>query len=218
MSIATEITRLQGLKEAIRGKLTALKLLNNPAATLEDCKDAIDGIVDYGAVSVTLDADTPSEAIPTGYYQGGTVGVVLQEKTATENGTVTPDTGKVLGSVTVDVSGKIQASKIVTPTKTAQTISPDSGYYGLAEVKVNPIPSNYADISGVDAAQGDVLANKKYIDATGAQKAGTMPNNGAVAATIDGLTKMTYTVPAGYHNGKGAVTLTDDIETALAAI
>jgi len=43
-------------------------------------------------------------------------------------------------------------------------------------------------------------------------------NNGAVAATIDGLTVTSYTVPAGYHSGAGTVSLTGDIETALATI
>ena len=47
---------------------------------------------------------------------------------------------------------------------------------------------------------------------------GTMANNGAVAASIDGLTTMSYTIPAGYHNGSGKVTLTDDIENAKTAI
>ena len=45
-----------------------------------------------------------------------------------------------------------------------------------------------------------------------------MKNNGAVAATIDGLSVTGYTIPAGYHSGSGTVSLTSDIETALAAI
>ena len=45
-----------------------------------------------------------------------------------------------------------------------------------------------------------------------------MVNNGAVKATIDGISVTSYTIPAGYHSGKGTVTLTNDIETALAAI
>ena len=45
-----------------------------------------------------------------------------------------------------------------------------------------------------------------------------MPNNGAVTATIDGLTVTSYTVPKGYHSGEGTVSLTDDIETALSAL
>ena len=45
-----------------------------------------------------------------------------------------------------------------------------------------------------------------------------MTNNGAVAASIDGLTVTEYTVPKGFHSGAGKVSLTNDIETALAAI
>ena len=44
-----------------------------------------------------------------------------------------------------------------------------------------------------------------------------MTNNGAITATIDGLTVTSYSVPAGYTSG-GTVSLTDDIEQALAAI
>ena len=47
-----------------------------------------------------------------------------------------------------------------------------------------------------------------------------MINNGAVDASFDGLTDATnsYTIPVGYHNGKGKVSLTNDIENALANI
>ena len=44
-----------------------------------------------------------------------------------------------------------------------------------------------------------------------------MKNNGAVNGTIDGLTTTSYAVPAGYTSG-GSVSLTGDIEEALAAI
>jgi len=44
-----------------------------------------------------------------------------------------------------------------------------------------------------------------------------MVNNGAISATIDGLTTTSYSVPSGYTTG-GTVSLTNDIETALAAI
>ena len=108
--------------------------------------------------------------------------------------------------------------KTVTPTKSAQTVTADAGYDGLSKVDVGAIPSNYGDVSGVTAGAGDVLANKIIVNAAGESVAGTMANNGAVAAAIDGLTVTSYTVPAGYHSGSGTVSLTDDIETALAAI
>ena len=44
-----------------------------------------------------------------------------------------------------------------------------------------------------------------------------MTNNAAVNGTIDGLSTTSYVVPAGYTTG-GTVSLTNEIETALAAI
>ena len=45
-----------------------------------------------------------------------------------------------------------------------------------------------------------------------------MTDQGTVTATIDGITTSSYTIPAGKHSGSGTVSLTNDIETALAAI
>ena len=70
-----------------------------------------------------------------------------------------------------------------------------------------------------DTVTADKLLNGVTAhDSTGAQVHGTMANNGAVAASIDGLTVTEYIVPKGFHSGAGKVSLTNDIETALAAI
>lgn len=47
---------------------------------------------------------------------------------------------------------------------------------------------------------------------------GNIENRGAATATIGGMTGESYTVPAGLHSGTGKVTLSNSIETALAAI
>ena len=217
MSIQTEITRLQNLRNTLRTKLIALGLVTS-TEDLEDCVAAVDSIANNGAVSKTLDTTTKSYTVPKGMHNGsGVVQIVTEEKTVTENGTIVPTSGKVLSKVVVDVSPTLQ-TKSVTPTKSKQTISPDAGYDGLSSVDVDAIPSNYGDVSGVTAAAGDVLANKIFVDATGAEVAGTMADNGSVAATMDGLNITSYTIPAGKHSGSGTVTLTNAIETALAAI
>lgn len=107
--------------------------------------------------------------------------------------------------------------KTVTPTKSAQTIKPTSGKV-LSQVTVEKIPDQYQDVSGVTAKAANVLDGDIFVDATGKEVEGTMPNNGAVAASIDGLTTTKYTIPKGYHDGTGTVNLTSDIEDALAAI
>lgn len=117
-------------------------------------------------------------------------------------------------------TGKVQIvleEKTVTPTKSAQTIIPTSGKV-MSKVTVAAIPDEYQSVAGVTAKATNVLEGYIFVDASGAEVDGAMPNRNAVAATIDGLTTASYVIPDGYHNGGGKVSLTDDIERALAAI
>ena len=142
-------------------------------------------MLNNGAVSKTLDATTISYTIPKGYHSGA-------------------------GAVTITLE-----TKTVTPTKSAQEITPTSGKV-LSKVTVNPIPAAYIDTSDADAVAANILAGKTAY-AGGAKVTGTMANNGDVSGTIDGLTTTSKSIPAGYTSG-GTVSLTTDIETALAAI
>lgn len=192
MSIATEIARLQTARNKIRAKLVELGMAQS-TDTLDTLSTAIEGIENRGAVSATVqEGDTYT--IPKGYHNG--------------SGTVSGAAGG--GSYSLQ-------SKTATPTKMQQNITPDSGYYGLSDVTVAAIPEAYQDVSAVTAAAGDVLTGKIIVDATGKTVAGTMVNNGALSLTIDGLTASSVAIPAGYTSG-GTVSLTSDIEDALAAI
>ena len=61
------------------------------------------------------------------------------------------------------------------------------------------------DLSGITAAAEDILAGKKSVDATGAEITGTMTNRGAWASTK--TSNGSVTIPEGYHNGSGKVTV-----------
>lgn len=117
-------------------------------------------------------------------------------------------------------SGKVEIvleTKSVTPTKSVQNITPTAGKV-LSKVTVAAIPDQYQDVTPVTTKAANVLDGDIFVDATGAAMEGTMPNKGAVSATIDGLTTTSYTIPKGYHNGNGKISLSGDIEAALAAI
>lgn len=106
--------------------------------------------------------------------------------------------------------------KSVMPTKSAQTITPSTGKV-LSKVTVAAIPDKYQDVSGVTATAAHVLDGDIFVDKTGAQVEGSMPNNGAVSSTFDPLTQSSVAIPAGYTSG-GSVTMTDDLLNALKAI
>lgn len=193
MSISTEISRIQAARNKLRTKGVSLGITNG-TDKLDVIADAFDGIVDRGAVSAQVQ-EGETYSIPKGYHNG--------------SGTVSGVSGG--GSYNLQ-------SKTATPSKSQQNITPDSGYYGLSDVTVQPIPDQYQDVQNVTAGAADVLANKIIVTSDGTETAGTMPNNGAVSLEIDGLNVTSVTIAKGYHNGGGKVSLTDDIETALAAV
>lgn len=164
---------------------------------------------DVLANKVFIDADGVTQAgtMP----DNGAVSKVLDATAGNQEYTV--PAGKHSGAGKVSV---VLETKSATPAEAAQDITPTKGKV-LGKVTVGAIPAKYKDVSGVTAGAGDVLDGKFIVDATGAKIEGTMANNGAISKTIDGLTQTSVDIPAGYTSG-GTVSLTDDIENALAAI
>lgn len=172
----------------------------------------------------------------------------LQTKTATPTKSeqnIVPDAGKYgLSSVTVaPIPDEYQDVSATTTTaadvKTGKVFVAADGTSTAGTMPVNTasaenvgvggsytIPAGYHDGTGTvsgptltgTAVAGDVLATKTFYNTTGEAVTGSMANNGAVTAEIDGLTTTSYTIPAGYHDGTGTVSLTSDIEDALGAI
>ena len=176
---------------------------------------AADGTTTAGTMPViTASAESVAVGgtytIPAGYHDGtgtvagptlsgtATVAAVLEDETFYSNsGTLLTGTMPNIGAVTgtVGVGGSYTIAE---------------GYHDGTGTVTGPT------LSGT-AVAADVLAGATFYNTTGVPVTGTMVNNGAIAATIDGLTVTSYTVPAGYTSG-GSVSLTSDIEDALAAI
>lgn len=189
VTIEDKLLGIETSRNVIRAKLVELGLAES-GAKLDALATVIAQMVNQGAVSVQI-REGETYTIPAGFHNGS---------------------GTVSG-----VSGggdyKLQPTKTVTPTKSQQNVTPDSGFYGLEGVTVFPIPSVYQDTSSVTATAADVLTGKVIVLADGTVKAGTMPDNGAVNKSLDATT-VTYTIPKGYHNGSGKVTITLETKTA----
>lgn len=191
MSVALEISRIQTDRNNIRAKLIELGMAQN-TDSLDELTEAIQNIENRGAVSATvMEGDTYT--IPQGYHNG--------------SGTVSAVSGG--GNYSLQ-------SRTVTPTKSQQTVTPDSGYYGLSDVTVAAIPEIYQDVSAVNAGDEDVLAGKVIVSSVGTLTVGTMPNNGAVSKTLT-LETTSFTIPKGSHSGTGTVNIVPESKTVTPA-
>ena len=164
---------------------------------------------DVLANKVFIDADGVTQAgtMP----DNGAVEKVLDATAGNQEYTVPAGKHSGTGKVSITLE-----TKSATPAEAAQDITPTKGKV-LGKVTVGAIPAKYKDVSGVTAGAADVLDGKFIVLANGSKVEGTMANNGAISKTIDGLTQTSADIPAGYTSG-GTVSLTDAIETALAAI
>lgn len=183
VTIEDKLLGIETSRNTIRAKLVELGLAQS-SAKLDALAAVIESIVNQGAVSVQIQ-EGQTYTIPAGYHNG---------------------TGTVSG-VAGGGDYQLQPTKTVTPTKSQQSITPDSGFYGLEGVLVQAIPEIYQDTSSVTATAADVLSGKVIVLADGTVKAGTMADNGTVDKTLDAAT-VSYTIPAGKHSGTGKVSIT----------
>lgn len=155
--------------------------------------------------------------------------------------------GSCSGVVWQDAQGYVHLSdegdiplqtKSVSPSETAQVVTPDSGYYALDEVDVEAIPSNYVGSGIVRRSSSDMTANgatvtapsgyysgnsSKAIATGSAKPASTISATGATVSTgtntitLSKSVSNTPTVSAGYISsgtaGNSSVSLTATVNT-----
>lgn len=154
---------------------------------LKESATVIAGILSRGTVTEEV-KEGETYTIQAGYYEGGTIaGIAGGGNYSTQ-------------------------AKSVTPTTTQQVVTPDEGKYALSQVTVAAIPSQYKDTTGTNATASTVLTGYSAMTADGKVE-GSMVDNAAVSVTLNKVTS-SYTVPVGYHNGAGKVTVASSTATA----
>ena len=114
-----------------------------------------------GAVSGTISSKDGTVSVPEGYTPGGSVGISSTEKAKLIASNIRS------GVTVLGVTGSMSATegvkpqeKSVTPTKSAQTVTPDSGYNYLSSVTVAAIPAQYITTTDANAAADDIKSGK----------------------------------------------------------
>lgn len=187
------------------------------------------GTVKAQAVTATPQASSQTITPATGYNYLSSVTinpVPLDSRngaTFTSNTTVTATDGKWFKSFTIAVpnsggsgTSNIQVSKSANidsavASNTTATIAPDSGYDGMSQVTINT--TNLYAVTSQEQASEYILsgvAGYQINETDGAHALrpvyGTMVNQGAITKTFTGPVE-SYTIPAGYHNGAGTVSV-----------
>lgn len=127
--ITASVSNLKGYQSSATTK-TSTQQLTTQGIKVITPNDSVQTAVSAGVYTT---APTTVSAVPT------------ETKSITSNGTYNPTNGKYFSSVTVNVAGDTfyTQTKSVTPTESKQTVTPDSGYNGLASVTVGAISSTY---------------------------------------------------------------------------
>ena len=186
MSIATQISRIESNRNTIRDKLVELGMATT-TDKLDTLAAAIENIINRGAVSVTVqEGDTYT--IPAGYHNG-------------------------LGTVSGVAGGgdyNLQ-SKTATPTKKQQSITPDSGYYGLSDVTVDAIPDSYVQ----PTKTGTVTTNGTYNVMEYKSLTVNVESSGSSlpTSTLDAISSIGGTLYYIDENGQGQSIVRGDIFT-----
>lgn len=184
----------RGVAETKKGTALPADVLEGVTFTNSSIVEAIGTMPNRGAVNINLDLNNLSYTIPNGYHNGqGKVEINIQSKNAIPNSTIQtiePESGFVLGSVTIDAVTK-NAGIGKELYEEGYDIGQESGY-----------TRGRVSAQKGTAESPQVLEGYTFTNASIVGDVGTMPNIGQQTAAPE---SGSVTITKGYHDGTGYV-------------
>lgn len=213
MSIANELTRIVNAKNLIGQKAAELGLFYHNEETdaivhvsLDEEGNPVDKIHHIATAINGINVYEPE------FIEEHYMSLEVDETGNVEAEVILGGNMIVTGKVEITKQLDVQAETTITPTKEEQT-AVAKGKFTTGDVKVAPIPDNYADISVVDASPETVLAGETFVDNQGRVRQGTMPDIESEDVVLDTNTT-SYTIVHGCHTGSGTVSINPETKEA----
>ena len=220
-----KITASNSKTQNVTPTVTAGYVSSGTAGTITVSGSSELQLTTQAAATITPSGSSQTAVASQRYTTGAvTVAAVPTESaTLTSNGTHTASSNKWWKSVTVQVPSdlNLQSNKNVIPSESQQTVNPDSGYNGLAQVTVAGISTDYVGSaitrrSSLNVADNVVTASAGYYAAatSATVSTATLPTTtsttsaGTAKLTIDRSTSTRYiNIPKGYVTASGYYTI-----------
>ena len=208
MSVATQITRLQGVRDQIRTKMVSLGLSTN-TDLLQDLADDLDGVAFRGDASTTLSTSTRSKTLDAGYYTGGTIKVPSDYFPVNSTNTTATASDVLSGKKFVNTSGATVTGNIVTAT--AGNVSGD--VEGDNPAKITLTTEKTSNSSTTTATAKATIAKNLYTGSSNivadlTSKKFTATAEATLATSVSSSTTIPGTLPP------GTVTITPSTDNA----